>query len=83
MTAVPSESSWPGGPIGRAWHSRTLRREVERIRSYGTSVLVFQPTSEDLRVRGEDNMSVTTQRKFVRWLRLQHLLIFLCRPEIT
>tara|TARA_B100000427_G_scaffold100233_1_gene82559 strand:+ start:3189 stop:4166 length:978 start_codon:yes stop_codon:yes gene_type:complete len=58
MTAVPSESSWPGGPIGRAWHSRTLRREVERIRSYGTSVLVFQPTSEDLRVRGEDNMSV-------------------------
>ena len=57
MTATPSESTWPGGPIGRAWHSRTLRREVERIRSFGSSVLVFQPTAEDLGIRGEDNMS--------------------------
>ena len=56
MTATPSVSVWPGGPIDRAWHSRTLRREVEKIRAYGSSVLVFQPTAEDLKIRGKDNM---------------------------
>ncbi len=51
MTAGPDVPAWPDGPIGRAWHSRTLRREVERIRSGGTTVLVVQPTADDLAVR--------------------------------
>lgn len=56
MTAVQAESAWPDGPIGRAWHSRTLRREVQRIRAKGTAVLVLQQTTDDLAVRTDDNM---------------------------
>ncbi len=57
MTAVAQQSSWPGGPLGRAWHSRTLRREVEAIRASGTPVLVFQPTADDLAVREASNLA--------------------------
>ncbi len=56
MTAVPSASAWPDGPAGRAWHSRTLRREVEAIRSRNTPVLVVQPTAIDLEVRNGGDM---------------------------
>ena len=56
MTAVPAAASWPDGPIGRAWHSRTLRREVEAIRSRNTPVLVVQPTAIDLDIRHNGDM---------------------------
>ncbi len=56
MTAVPSASARPDGPLGRAWHSRTLRREVEAIRSRSTPVLVVQPTAIDLEIRSGGDM---------------------------
>ncbi len=56
MTAVPSASAWPDGPVGRAWHSRTLRREIESIRSRNTPVLVVQPTAIDLEIRNGGDM---------------------------
>jgi NTE family protein len=56
MTAVRGLDGWPGGPLGRAWHSRTLAREVAGIRKRGTTVLVLEPTATDLDIRGSDDL---------------------------
>ncbi|MBC8363572.1 MAG: patatin-like phospholipase family protein [Actinobacteria bacterium] len=56
MTAVRGLDAWPGGPLGRAWHSRTLVREVEAIRRRGAAVLVIEPTADDLALRGSDDL---------------------------
>ncbi len=56
MTAVPSASAWPYVPIGRAWHSRTLRHEIQAIRSRNTHTLVVQPSIIDLGIRKGDDM---------------------------
>ncbi len=36
------------GTLARAWHTRTLYREVQAIRRQGTAVLVLQPTAGEL-----------------------------------
>ncbi len=58
-TAVaPGGRGTPGpGTLARAWHSRTLRREVEAIRRRGAEVLVLQPTAGDLAARTGDDRS--------------------------
>ena len=45
------------GGLARAWHSRTLRREVEAIRRRGTTVLVLEPTARELAERSGDDRS--------------------------
>jgi len=39
------------GTLARAWHGRTLRREVQAIQRKGSAVLVLQPTTEELAER--------------------------------
>ncbi|MDP6286335.1 MAG: patatin-like phospholipase family protein [Acidimicrobiales bacterium] len=39
------------GTVARAWHARTLWREVQAIRRRGTAVLVLDPTASDLAAR--------------------------------
>lgn len=56
MTAVRGLDTWPAGPLSRAWHSRTLIREVAGLRRRGTAVLVLQPTGDDLEVRGGNDL---------------------------
>ena len=36
------------GTLARAWHTRTLYREVQAIRRRGAAVLVLQPTAGEL-----------------------------------
>jgi len=45
------------GGLARAWHGRTLHREVAAIRRKGAAVLVFQPTAGDLAARTGDDRS--------------------------
>ena len=45
------------GTLARAWHGRTLWREVEAIRRKGAEVLVLQPTAGDLAARTGDDRS--------------------------
>lgn len=39
------------GTVARAWHARTLWREVQAIRRRGAAVLVLDPTASDLAAR--------------------------------
>jgi NTE family protein len=59
-TASPTADSPGDGSLARAWHSRTLRREVELITTRGTMVLVLQPTTTDLATRGSSDMDDAT-----------------------
>lgn len=43
------------GSLARAWHGRTLRREVEAVRRRGAAVLVLEPTATDLARRPVDD----------------------------
>ena len=45
------------GALARAWHGRTLWREVSAIQRKGAKVLVFQPTAGDLAARSSDDRS--------------------------
>ncbi len=60
MTATRDASGWPGSPLSRAWHSRTLFREVQAIRARGTKVLVLQPTAADIDRRSDTDMDPAT-----------------------
>jgi NTE family protein len=46
-------ASQKNNSLSVAWNSRTLRKEIEQIRSNGTEVLVFEPTVSDLQARNE------------------------------
>ena len=43
------------GSLARAWHGRTLRREVEAVKRRGAAVLVLEPTATDLAQRPIDD----------------------------
>ncbi|MBI00661.1 MAG: hypothetical protein CL467_08750 [Acidimicrobiaceae bacterium] len=43
--------------LARAWHGRTLWREISAIRRKGARVLLFQPTFGDLAARSSDDRS--------------------------
>ena len=43
------------GSLARAWHGRTLRREVEAVKKRGAAVLVLEPTATDLAQRPIDD----------------------------
>ena len=59
-TTSPTVDGPSDGSLARAWHSRTLRREVELITARGTTVLVLQPTTTDLATRGSSDMDDAT-----------------------
>ena len=59
-TTSPAVDRAAGGSLARAWHSRTLRREVELITARDTTVLVLQPTTTDLATRGPSDMDDAT-----------------------
>ena len=59
-TTSPTVDGPSDGSLARAWHGRTLRREVELIAARGTTVLVLQPTTTDLATRGSSDMDDTT-----------------------
>ncbi|MCP4844016.1 MAG: patatin-like phospholipase family protein [Acidimicrobiales bacterium] len=73
MTAVRGLDTWPGGPLGRAWHSRTLVREVEAIRRRGTAILVLEPTAADLALRGTDNLDPSSNGEVCETARISTL----------
>ena len=51
-TGATNGKEAPGASaLARAWHGRTLRREVEAVRRKGAEVLVLQPTASDLAAR--------------------------------
>ncbi len=78
MTAIRGLDTWPTGPLSRAWHSRTLVHEIASIRSSGTTVLVAEPTAEDLLVRNTndlddlDNSSIFESARTSALARLAH-----------
>jgi NTE family protein len=47
-TAGPTDDR---GTVARAWHARTLWREVQAIRRRGAAVLLLDPTASDLAAR--------------------------------
>ena len=73
MTAVRGLDTWPGGPLGRAWHSRTLFREVQAIRRRGAVVLVLEPTAADLALRGTDNLDPSSNGEVCSTARISAL----------
>ena len=44
------------GTLARAWHARTLWREVQAIRRRGAAVLVLEPTAGDLADRTNSDL---------------------------
>lgn len=62
LVVVSSPMSAVGAAVGpRAWHGRTLGREVRRLRAAGTPVLVVQPTAEDAAAMGVNAMDASRQ----------------------
>lgn len=57
MTAVPSVLRRRRPDWGKVLHSRVLAAEVASIRATGTTVLVVQPTADDLAARHGDVLS--------------------------
>ena len=57
LVIISSSSTLTGShrnsSLSVAWNSRTLQKEIEQIRSNGTEVLTFEPTTSDLLARNE------------------------------
>ena len=68
------------GSLARAWHGRTLRREVEAIRRRGTTVLVLEPTARELAERSGDDSSDERLPEVCEAARIS-ALARLARPE--
>lgn len=69
MSATSDALDLSPGSFGRSLSTRTLGREVGRIREEGTPVIVVQPTREDLEVMGRDLMSADVAAATARQVR--------------
>lgn len=67
LVVVSSPMSGTGVALGaRAWHARTLAREVRGLRARGLPVLVVQPTAEDASALGGNAMDPARQVEAAR-----------------
>jgi NTE family protein len=81
LVVVSSPMSAVGATFGpRAWHARTLAREVRGLRAAGTPVLVLQPTADDAATLGVNAMDPSRQADAAR-LAARSAASRLARPD--